>query len=240
MPWFKVDDSFTFHPKVVALTPAAGWLWVRAGAWAAQQLTDGHVPSRIMRALDGTRGQADELVQAGLWLPADDGWVFHDWDVYQPSRESVLAERASARERQRKARELAKAKRDNKGSHGVSHGVTNGEVLPQSRSPRPDPTRPDPTPKESGRRKPEKPIPDDWSPNDAHKTKATEKNLDLARAVETYKRHALANHRRLRDWDQGFHMWLAKEKPSTPARAGDVDYDAWDRHNAAMKAKGLA
>ena len=41
MTWFRVDDTLAMHPKVYAAGNAAMGLWVRAGAWSMQQLTDG-------------------------------------------------------------------------------------------------------------------------------------------------------------------------------------------------------
>lgn len=109
MPWFKVDDNLAFHPKaIMAQNPALG-LWVRAGSWAAQQLTDGYVPKDIARSM-GTAGQVDKLVMAGLWLPCGQGYEFHQWEERQPLRKDVEEKRRSNAERLRKWRET---QRDN-------------------------------------------------------------------------------------------------------------------------------
>lgn len=100
MTWFKVDDNLAFHPKVLAAGNSAMGLWVRAGSWCAQQLTDGYVPDSILPSL-GTRAAARQLEQAGLWVRLDDGWGFHDWHERQPSRAQVESERAAARKRMR-------------------------------------------------------------------------------------------------------------------------------------------
>jgi hypothetical protein len=104
MPWFKVDDNLAFHPKaVMAQNPALG-LWVRAGSWAAQQLSDGFIPGNIARSL-GTKAQADRLITAGLWLPCGSGYEFHQWTERQPTRKDVERRRAAGAERLRKWRE---------------------------------------------------------------------------------------------------------------------------------------
>jgi hypothetical protein len=82
--WFKVDDSFAFHPKTMAAGNPAIGLWVRAGAWAGDQHTGGHIPYRLLGSL-GTRAQARDLVKSRLWIPDSDSWRFHDWTDYQPS-----------------------------------------------------------------------------------------------------------------------------------------------------------
>lgn len=104
MTWFKVDDNLATHMKVIQAGNEAMGLWVRAGSWAAQQLTDGYVPNAIVTLLGGTES-ADTLVNVGLWHLAQDGYEFNDWGVYQPTRQSVMGEREAAKERQRKYRE---------------------------------------------------------------------------------------------------------------------------------------
>ena len=105
MAWFKVDDKLYSHPKWIKLPKGARALWVTAGTWSSAQLTDGHVPASVLRSLDGTRREAHALVEAGLWTQNGDGWHFHDWAHYQPSREAVTARRAKDAERIRKWRE---------------------------------------------------------------------------------------------------------------------------------------
>lgn len=111
MPWFKVDDGLAFHTKSLAAGNAAMGLWVRAGSWSSQQLTDGFVPTPIARQL-GTRGEARRLVEAGLWIEKDDGYLFHEFEQRNPTRVQVLAEREANRLRQEKGRARAKVKRE--------------------------------------------------------------------------------------------------------------------------------
>ncbi|QZD98158.1 RepA-like replication initiator [Microbacterium phage Blett] len=104
MVWFRVDDAFWSHPKVLALSDAAVALWLRAGSYCAHQLTDGNVRREALPMLRGNEFAADDLVHAGLWIETPTGYVFHDWAKYQPTRASVEAEREGWRQRQRKAR----------------------------------------------------------------------------------------------------------------------------------------
>lgn len=104
MPWFKVDDTLAFHAKTLAAGNAAMGLWVRAGAWSMQTLSDGWVPMQVARQL-GTRTEASRLVAAGLWIEKDDGYLFHEWEQRQPSRVKVYADREANAEKLRKWRE---------------------------------------------------------------------------------------------------------------------------------------
>jgi len=136
--WFKVDDGFWSHPKTATLSDAAVTLWVRAGAYSCQHLTDGVIARPVLR-LVGTTEAAGELVGVGLWLDHPDGWVFHDWDEYQETSEAVKRRRDDARDRQQRARERAANKRrESRVTDGVTDGVSNAVSSLY-------PTRPDPT-----------------------------------------------------------------------------------------------
>lgn len=94
MPWFKVDDSFHSHPKVLATSPAALGLWVVAGAWSSANLTEGFVPDRALpRLIPDSEPLARELVSVGLWRRERGGYRFHDWIAYNPTRSEAIAAR---------------------------------------------------------------------------------------------------------------------------------------------------
>jgi len=142
MVWFQIDDGMWSHPKILQLSPDAGWLWTRAGAYCAQHLTDGLIPDVALRILGATEDAIAELLDAELWHDTDDGYVFHDWHAYQRTRERVESEREASRQRQAKAR-AAKAQ-SNAVSHGVSHGVTYGVSHGVSHTARAEPSRAEP------------------------------------------------------------------------------------------------
>ncbi len=104
MPWFKVDDALAMHVKSFTAGNKALGLWVRAGSWSMDQLTDGHIPQGVVSALGGEWDDTAALVNAGLWHQVEGGFQFHDWAEYQPTRESILAEREAAAERMRRVR----------------------------------------------------------------------------------------------------------------------------------------
>lgn len=92
MPWFRLDDSFDTHPKVLMAGNEAVGLYIRCGTYAARNLTDGFVGQEIV-LLYGSDSLAATLVRVGLWHRARGGWNIHDYLDYNPSREEVLAKR---------------------------------------------------------------------------------------------------------------------------------------------------
>src|ERR1700756_3023145 len=102
MSWFKIDDGFHCHPKVLEAGNEAIGLYVRCGSYCSQQLTEGRVP-RVIALMYGDMNLIDTLVKVGLFKPVEDGWLIHDYGTYNPSREQVLAEREAAKQRQRAA-----------------------------------------------------------------------------------------------------------------------------------------
>lgn len=153
MTWFKVDDQFHGHPKVRGLDMASRGLWVTAGSWCASYLTDGVISERDVKALGGTRRQAEKLVSAGLWSLVDASpgarrYAFHDWAEFQPTRAETTAKRQRDAERKADARAAKAAKQ------GIVDNVRADTSRTSARSPLyqgnaesalPDPTRPDPT-----------------------------------------------------------------------------------------------
>ena len=103
MTWAKFDDCAPDHPKVSRLSDAAHRLWFNAVCYGARMLTNGNVPASMVPRLTTSKPAplVAELVNAGLWHPADDGYDIHDFLVYQPTRANVLAKRASDSARKR-------------------------------------------------------------------------------------------------------------------------------------------
>jgi len=97
--WIRIDDGFVDHPKIVKLSLAAFHLHMAGLCYAARHATDGAVPKAALPGLNGTRRDAAELVRAGLWDRADDGWTIHDYLMYNPSSDDVRRRREEARDR---------------------------------------------------------------------------------------------------------------------------------------------
>lgn len=87
------------------------------------------------------------------------------------------------------------------------------------------------------RRRPARPLPEDWEPHDKHKQWAEQHRLDLAHEVFQFTNHAKANDRRQADWDAAFYTWLGKAYPrhtsnattSTPVARSSASASVSDR-----------
>jgi hypothetical protein len=144
--WFKVDDKLHSHKKAARAGEAMA-LWVVAGSWCADQLTDGFVPDYIAaRLILNGEQMAERLVGAGLWVEdehdGDKGWRFNDWTDYQPTRDEVESRREYERDKKRKQRrtdggQFAPSRGVSPGDNGGTTGGSPEGVTPS----RPDPTR---------------------------------------------------------------------------------------------------
>lgn len=139
MPWVKLDDSFTDHEKVEALSDRAFRLHVAGLCFCARMLTDGViVTDRVRRLLPKvTKGMVDELLAAGVWLTHPEGFEVHGYLDYNPSKEKVLETRAATAAR--KAAFLARKAEKEAAKNAVRNasGNASGGTLPQ-----PNPTQP--------------------------------------------------------------------------------------------------
>lgn len=157
MPWIRLDDSFSDHPKVAEAGPLASWLHVKAMIYCGRHLTDGRISRAVVvslvdwasfgvtvdvasHAIGGTCDTpnnfdlADSLVSVGLWKVDGTAYVIHDYLKYQPSREQALAEREANRKRVERHRS-----KDGTFGNGITNGVGNGSV---TTAPIPSRTRP--------------------------------------------------------------------------------------------------
>jgi hypothetical protein len=88
MPYLNLDDGFSEHRKVDALSDAAFRLHTSGLCYCARELTDGVVPEhRVARLVPRYKPTAlAELVDAAMWLPVPDGYAIHDYLEWNKSR----------------------------------------------------------------------------------------------------------------------------------------------------------
>lgn len=151
MTWFRVDDGFYDHPKVVDLSMAARGLWATCGSYCGRHLTDGHISRKQVRMLGGTAAQIRDLIRNRMWIECEshrDCIAFVNWIEQQPTRDSVETKRAEDAERKHKAREAKRAKQQQQENVRTDVRSDRDESVRadvQQESALPDPTRPDPT-----------------------------------------------------------------------------------------------
>lgn len=105
MSWLRIDDGFSRHPKVTALTYKDRWVWMGVLCYCARYETDGWLPANIREhepgATDRFLQRCDEL---GLLDDEPDGWRVHDWKTYGPKDPTAAERQAAWRKRKRNGR----------------------------------------------------------------------------------------------------------------------------------------
>lgn len=105
MTWIKLDDQFSDHPKVAALSDRAFRLYVQGLCYASRYLTDGLLTSASLLVIRAKPAALAELMDAGLWESShDEAVTIHDYLKYNPSRSKVEANREAVRGRVTKHR----------------------------------------------------------------------------------------------------------------------------------------
>jgi len=101
MPRFQTDDTFGDSLPAKRAGTAALGLYYLCGLWSARYLTDGHVPTEVAAGY-GSAEWARKLVDAGLFLVEDGGYLMPLFLNDNPSAEKVQKERQAKAERQAK------------------------------------------------------------------------------------------------------------------------------------------
>jgi hypothetical protein len=112
LAWFNADDKMHSHPKPRQAGLEAMGLWLMAGTYCSDYLTEGLVPGWYVDSWPRGRRLAQQLVTARFWETAGTDWQFLSWTEYQRSKEQVEEDRAKARARQKAWRDKRRDKPD--------------------------------------------------------------------------------------------------------------------------------
>ena len=238
MTWARFEDRFPWHRKVRALSDGAFRLHVSAICWSTEHLTDGYIPAEDLHVASDTKlplKAVAELTHRGLWEASEQGWLIHDYLIYNLSADQVKAERAAAAERQRRAREAAMSQRESRRdirrdytrdytreSHRESHRSSGDVTVP--------PTRPvtnqELTPPQTtfvgppakitkGSR-----VPDTWPATDALRTWITEHApaVDGTRETAQWLDYHRAKGDTAKDWAASWRTWMRRAQTDTERR----------------------
>lgn len=82
-----LDPRLLGRPDILELTEAGKHRAVLAHVFAliyvTQYSSDGLLPRKALRIVQGRKSDAATLVAAGLWFETDDGWGIYDWAINQ-------------------------------------------------------------------------------------------------------------------------------------------------------------
>lgn len=211
MVWFKVDDKLHDHRKARQARKSAMGVWVLAGSWSADNLTDGFIPDDVATRW-GTRHDFTALVSAGLWIEAtsgsERGWQFVNWGEFQPVKADIERERAQKAEAGRKGGKASGRSRREAGAEAGASRL----VEP------PNPTRPNASNEALGAGKPPaagKPrakrattLPSDFRPTEGHVNLASELGVDLRAEWPKFCDHHIAKGTTFKDWNAALRTWV--------------------------------
>lgn len=81
MSWARLDDGFTEHPKILALTDKEFRVHMRAICYASRYRTRGELPASALSGLGATPRVTRRLIEIGVW---DEGnpIKIHDFSIY--------------------------------------------------------------------------------------------------------------------------------------------------------------
>jgi hypothetical protein len=118
MGWVRLDDQLYANAKVVACPPDAFKLFIMGLTWVSSNLTDGYLPSHIVKFLSSPRSYlklSETLVRVGLWdkVSEEDGWRVHNYLTYNPSEQEVKARKKGVADRVARYKETHQAAQDN-------------------------------------------------------------------------------------------------------------------------------
>lgn len=139
MGWVRLDDHFADHPKIAEIGAKGIATHIRGFCYASRYLTDGFLSDAVVTLLlapeiadeqmrqtirsmdESSHHLPDKLVAVGLWKRVRGGYLIHDYLLYNPSKEQVVAER----ERKRKIRTSSGIPEDvRRNSDGISPSPT--------------------------------------------------------------------------------------------------------------------
>jgi hypothetical protein len=98
LPWVRLDTQFPTNPKVLLLVEGKQWraitVYICGLGYAGAHGTNGYIPRGALMFLHGTKREAEQLVEVGLWIPNPTG--SDDWDEYQATGQEMAERRTRA------------------------------------------------------------------------------------------------------------------------------------------------
>ncbi|WP_148086161.1 hypothetical protein [Actinocorallia herbida] len=120
-----MDDGFHSSLDMFDAPDCAVALWVKAGSWCAEKLTDGRVPETMpSRLCEDPERAVEELIRRKVWKRTRDGYKFIHWAPAQKLKKDVEGERAAWRAKKENQRGDKKPQARGENAPDVSPGDT--------------------------------------------------------------------------------------------------------------------
>lgn len=208
MAWARIDDGWWCHPKVLGLSLEARGLWATTLSWSCAHRTDEIQPA-LVRMVGGSDAMAEELVDAGLWHEAEEGWRFHDWAEYQDQSLSEKRAEAGAKGGKRSGETRRNEANAKQGRSKTKQEQRSKDEANSEAGTRPGPSQPDPKPV-GPRRRVQRPT--DWKPNSKHAELASEMGVSLEAELAQFCDFHDSKGSTFKDWDAALRTWLRNAK----------------------------
>ena len=95
--YVQVDADYDSDDKIIEAGPMAELLYVRSLAFCKRKLSDGAVKrsqlSVVGARIPNAKGHAKTLVDVGLWVETEEGWIVAAWSKRNRSHADVQAQR---------------------------------------------------------------------------------------------------------------------------------------------------
>ena len=211
----RFDIGMDEHPKIMLLSDAGFRALFESTLYSRRQLTDGFIAERVALKKWGP-DVIPELTgndpERPSWRPFSKdgvpGFLIHDFAEHQTTTADIEAKREAGRKGglQKASNRVAGATEmpEQNGSNTLAKTETETETKPSSS-----------TKKSVGasRRKPEVPMPDDWTPKPSHVAYAVERGVDGRHEEGQFRAWVASKDARYRDWDAAFRGWLGRATP---------------------------
>jgi hypothetical protein len=101
LPWVRLDTSFPYNPKLLAMIAEkdghrAGLVYVCSLGYSGAHGTDGFIPREALAFIHGRPKDAERLVVHGFWRVQPGGWLINGWDEFQESSTETQQRRVKA------------------------------------------------------------------------------------------------------------------------------------------------
>ncbi|MCT1430586.1 hypothetical protein M3G50_07440 [Brachybacterium muris] len=204
--------DYADHPKVVSLSDPAFRAHVEMILYARRYETDGRIPKRLAETRWGTDSVSELLgndldAPSLLELPTGD-YLLHGYADMQETREEIEERRQVNRQNGRKGGRPRK-------TQSVSEPPTDRGTRKKAETE----TETEHSPTESEAPTHPFPLPESWTPTDAHRALAAERGVDCDLEAAKMRDWATAEGKKGKDWDARFRNWLRSARPDRQQQA---------------------